>query len=138
MNLGIEDGAANQRPEDFGQQEIRHGLELISGGRMSGNIDTEAAQLLNQSPDFGTIGRNLLRDFRAAYHDGCMLHQEAHDAAETNVGGLLMGCGSYRARNAGLADYCCLRNNENYAGVGGKAQTGEALHLRLKASGDFL
>src|SRR5271156_4199546 len=89
MDLVVEDCAAKQRGEDFRQQEIRDGLELISGGRMAGDIHTEAAQLLNETPDFGTIGRNLLRDFCSADDDGGMLHQEAHDAAEANVGGLL-------------------------------------------------
>src|SRR5271165_5911468 len=61
---------------------------------MASNLDTQAAQLLNQAPDFGTIGRDFLRDLGSAHHDGGVLHQQAHDAAETNVGGLFVGAGS--------------------------------------------
>ena len=78
----------SKRPQNFGQQQIRNRAQLISGRRMSGHIHTQAAQLLNQPPDFGAVRGNFLRDLGAAHDDGGVLHQQAHDAAEANVGGL--------------------------------------------------
>jgi hypothetical protein len=51
-------------------------------------IHSQASQLLNQTPDLGTVGRNLLRDLRATRHDCRVLHQQAHDSAQADVGGL--------------------------------------------------
>ena len=63
---------------------------------MAGYIDAEAAQLLNQPPDLGTIGGNFLSDLGAADDDRGVLHQQAHDAAEAEVGGLRLMCGGRR------------------------------------------
>jgi len=54
---------------------------------MAGHIDSQAAQLLNQTPDFRAVRRDFLRDFWCADHDCGVLHQQAHDAAEANIGG---------------------------------------------------
>jgi hypothetical protein len=98
VNLIIEDGTAKQRRDDLRQEKVRNGFELISRGGVAGDIHAQAAQLLNQPSDFGAIRGNFLRDLGAAYNHRCVFHQQAYDAAETNVGGLGAGFGSFRGR----------------------------------------
>jgi hypothetical protein len=99
---------------------------------MSGDIDAQAAQLLDEAPDFGAAGGNFLSDFGAADHDGRVLHEEADDATETDVGGL--GRGSARtewltcANCGGLADAEIMRDsggNNNLGRWFGKFSTTE-------------
>src|SRR5208282_4856275 len=52
---------------------------------MSGDVHAQAAQLLNQPPDFGPAGADLFGNFRAADDDDGMAHEQAHDAAEAHV-----------------------------------------------------
>jgi len=85
MKLIIEEGAANERPQDFRQQQIRNRLQLISRSWMSSDIHAQPTQLLNQPPDLGAVRGNFLRDFGSAHYDRRVVHQQAHDAAETNV-----------------------------------------------------
>ncbi len=99
----VEDRAAQQRPQNLRQEQVRDRAQLISGGGMAGDIHAQAAQLLNQAPDFGAVGRNFLGDLRAADHDGGVLHQQAHDAAQAQVGGLrLVRGGRFDPRRASL------------------------------------
>ena len=55
---------------------------------MAGHVNAQAAQLLNQSPDFGTAGRNFLGDLGAADDDSGMFHQQANDVTEAEISGL--------------------------------------------------
>jgi hypothetical protein len=77
---------------------------------MAGDIDPEAAQLLNQAPDFKTIGGNFLRDFRSADHESGVLHQQAHDAAEAKIGGWFVRRGRECPRTPTASDWCRLRD----------------------------
>ena len=79
--------AAQQRPKDLRQEQIRNRAQLISGGGVSGDVHAEAAQLLNQAPDFRAVGGDFLGDLGAADDDGGVLHEQAHDAAEAHIGG---------------------------------------------------
>jgi hypothetical protein len=54
---------------------------------VSGDVDSKASQLLDETPDFRAVGGNLLRDLGAAYDDGGVLHEQAEDAAETEIRG---------------------------------------------------
>ena len=55
---------------------------------MTRHINAEAAQLLNQAPYFGAVGGNLVCDLSAADNNRGVLHQQAHDPTETEIGGL--------------------------------------------------
>jgi hypothetical protein len=56
--------------------------------------------LLNQTPYFGTIGRDFLGNLGSAGDHGSVLHQQTHDAAEPEVGGLwLVRCWQFCARS---------------------------------------
>ena len=110
VKLIIEDGAANQRPQNFRQQKIWNRLELIAGRRMSRHIHAQPAKLLNEPPDFCAVRRNLLRDLRSAHHDRRMLHQQPHEAAETNVGRLFVRRGRLCSRKPGASSFACLLN----------------------------
>src|SRR5437588_11761459 len=57
LKVTIEDRPTDKVPENFGQQQIGNGAQLIAGGRMAGDIDTQSTQLLNEPPYFGTAGR---------------------------------------------------------------------------------
>lgn len=63
---------------------------------MASDIDSEAAQLLDQAPDFGAAGADFFGDFCSARDHGRVIHQEANDAAQAHVGGLV---GAGRAAN---------------------------------------
>ena len=106
--MRVEDGSAQQRAQNFRQEQIRDRAQLISGCGMAGHIDAETAQLLDQPPDFGPAGRNFLSDLGAAHDDGCVLHEQADDAAQANVSRLkLVRGGSFRSRGW-LANCRCL------------------------------
>src|ERR1700692_3048566 len=49
---------------------------------------TQAAQLLDESPDFGTVGGNFLRNLGSAHNHRRVLHEEAEDPAKADVGGI--------------------------------------------------
>ena len=110
VQLRIKDGAPKKRSKDLRKQEIGNRLELISRSGMTSDIDTEAAQLLNQTPDFRTIGGNFLRDFRSADNESGVLHQQAHDAAQTKIGGLFVKRRSECPRQPTASDWCRPRN----------------------------
>jgi hypothetical protein len=52
---------------------------------MAGNIDSEIAQSLNQSPNFRTAGANLRCHFRSANHDGSVCDEKAHNTSQTGI-----------------------------------------------------
>src|SRR5271169_1043199 len=52
---------------------------------MSGNVDAQAAQLLNQAPNFRAAGADLFGNLRAADDNDSVVHEQAHDAAEADV-----------------------------------------------------
>jgi hypothetical protein len=56
---------------------------------MSGDIDAERAELLNEAPDFGASGADLGGDFGSADDDSGVVDEKLDDAAETGVGGFV-------------------------------------------------
>jgi hypothetical protein len=55
---------------------------------MSGHVYSQAAQLLNEAPDFGAVGGNVLRDLGPAHDHRGVSHEQAHDLAKADVGTL--------------------------------------------------
>ena len=86
MKVGGEDGAADERSENIGKQEIGHGVQLISSGQMAGDLYAQFAQMLHRAPDLGARSAQLLGDALAADDDGRVVAEQAHDAAEARVG----------------------------------------------------
>src|SRR4029077_8197806 len=89
MKVRIENRATHERSKNLGQQEIWNRTQLIAGRGMSRNIYTHTAKLLNQPPDFRAARRYLIGDLRPADDTGAISHQQAHDVAEPQIGGLL-------------------------------------------------
>ena len=87
MNARAEDGPLQQRAENVRKQKIGNGFQLISGRGMSGDLETQLAQMLHRAPHFGAAGAQLLGDARAADDHGRVVAQQAHDAAQARVGG---------------------------------------------------
>jgi hypothetical protein len=50
---------------------------------MPANIHSEAAQLLDEPPDFGAVRRNFLRNLRAAHHYRGVLNEKVDDAPKS-------------------------------------------------------
>ena len=117
--MPVEDGSAQQRPQNFRQEQIRDGSQLVSGCGMARNVDSQRAQLLDQAPNFRAAGRNLFRNLGAAHHHHRVLHQQAHDVPQANVGGLrFVGSSRSLARRdsphaicAGLSDEGIMRES---------------------------
>jgi hypothetical protein len=42
---------------------------------MASDIDSKITELLNQAPNFGTVGANLGSNFRSADHDSGMIDE---------------------------------------------------------------
>jgi hypothetical protein len=55
---------------------------------MSGDVDAELAELLDEAPDFGASGADFGGDLGAAGDNGGVVGQQTYDAAETVVGPL--------------------------------------------------
>ena len=83
MNLfcACEDSSFQRRSYHLGQEQIWHRAQLITGCRMSRDIDAKPAQLLNQSPYFGATGSNFGGDFCATCDNGGVSHEQTYDAA---------------------------------------------------------
>src|ERR1035438_5300806 len=58
---------------------------------MSRNIYAQPTQLLNQPPNFGPRSAQLFGNFRPTDHNRSVTHEQAHDAAEANVGRFVNG-----------------------------------------------
>src|SRR5579863_3231794 len=76
------------------------------------NIDTQAAQLLNESPDFRAAGCDLLGNLRSAHDDRRVLHQETNDQSQAKIGGQRLvsrfaGCSLGPAGSRWLLRACC-------------------------------
>ena len=50
MEVRGENRSAQERAQDVGQQQIGHGHELISSGKMSSDVDTELSKILYCPP----------------------------------------------------------------------------------------
>lgn len=87
--MPVEYCATQERPQNLWQKQIGHRAQLISRGGMPSHIDSQTAQLLNETPNLGAARGNFLRDLGAADHDHGVLHEQAHDAAKALVRGLL-------------------------------------------------
>ncbi len=85
MNVRAEDRALQRRRQHVRQQQIGHGLKLVAGRRMPGNLNSQRAQLLHQSPDFGPAGANLVGNLGAAHDDGGVLHQQPHNPPQPQI-----------------------------------------------------
>ena len=96
MNL-LKDGALDKRREDIRQEKIGNRAQLVSGGRVSCNLDAQRAQLLDETPDLGTAGTDFVSDLRSADHDGGVVHQQANDATEAHVSFLARGSAPWHA-----------------------------------------
>src|SRR5579863_4580708 len=79
---------------------------------MAGNVDAQSAQLLNQTPDFGPAGRNLLRDLCTADDDRRVLHEQTHDQSEAQVSGLKLVRARLHPRGFPYAHCACLADAE--------------------------
>ena len=53
---------------------------------MSGDLHSECAQLLYQTPNFGTIRANFLGQLRPADYNCRVVHQYANNATQAGVG----------------------------------------------------
>ena len=95
-----------KRGDDVGKQQVRNCAQLVSGGRMARDVNTQAAKLLDQTPDFGTSGADFVGDFRAADDDRSVVGQQANNAPETRVGflgrGRNLAAGFGEALDAGI------------------------------------
>ena len=87
VNARREDRALHQRAENIGQQKIRDRFELVAGRGMSRDLQAKLAQVLHRTPHFGAAGAQFLGDAGSTDDHGCVVAQQAHDAAETRVGG---------------------------------------------------
>jgi hypothetical protein len=52
---------------------------------MTGNIDSKLAQLLNESPHFGTAATDLICYFGSTHNDGGMSNKKTHNSAQTGI-----------------------------------------------------
>ena len=85
MDFRAEDRAREKRREHVRQQQIGHSLQLITGRRMSGDVNPERAQLLHQPPDLGAAGTDFVGDLGAADHDGGVVHQQTHNPSQSQI-----------------------------------------------------
>ena len=53
---------------------------------MAGNINPKVAQLLNQTPNFGTAGPDFGRNFCPTYDDRGVGDEKTHNAPQPGVG----------------------------------------------------
>src|SRR5271165_3138589 len=81
------DCALHQRAQDIGKQEVRKRFQLIAGRGMSCDLQAKLAQMLHRPPHFGATGAQFLGDARSADDHGCVVAQQAHNAAQAHVGG---------------------------------------------------
>ena len=101
--MRIEDGAPDQRLQNLGKKQIRNRTQLIPGRRVPRHIHAEAAQLLNQPPHLGAVRRNLLRDLRSTHYHRRVFCQQAQDAAQANIRGLVLRSGRSLRQGYGRA-----------------------------------
>lgn len=86
MDVFSKNSSAQHRRDNFRKQKIGDRPKLIARGRMTGDIDAQAAQLLNETPYLRAGRSNLLSNLGPTdYHRG-VLRQEPHDLAKTNIG----------------------------------------------------
>jgi hypothetical protein len=52
---------------------------------MTRNVDSKLAQLLNQSPNFGTAGPNLGSYFGSTNDYGGMRNKKTHNASQSSI-----------------------------------------------------
>ena len=90
MKASVEDRTAQQRPENLRQKQVWNRPKLIATRRVAGNIYTQTAQLLNQSPHLGASGGNFLRNLGPADDHSGVFHQQPHNAAQTIIGWMLV------------------------------------------------
>src|SRR5579862_829997 len=64
---------------------------------MSGNFNSQRAQLLHQPPHLGTAGADLVGDLGSAHHHGGVFHQQSHNAPKTHIRALRCGIVGPRA-----------------------------------------
>ena len=79
----------HQRRENVGEQKIGNGFQLISGGQVAGDLHAQFAKMLHRPPDFGARRAKFLGNASAADDDGGVVAQQADDAAEPRVGGVI-------------------------------------------------
>ncbi len=99
-----EDRVFYERRDDVREKEIGDGAELITGGGVSGDVNAELAELLDEAPDFRASRADFVGDLGAAHDDGGIVGEQADDASETSVG--LLGHGGFRS--AKTRDGICL------------------------------
>jgi len=87
VNPRREDCALHQWAENFREQKIGDGFELIAGRGMSRDLQAELPQMLHRTPYFGAAGPQFLRNARSTDDHGGVVAQQANDAPEAGVGG---------------------------------------------------
>ena len=85
------DCALQRRRQHLRQEQVWHRAQLIPRRRMASDIHAQSAQLLNQTPYFGSTGSNLFGNLGAAGDNSGMAHQQPNDAAQPNIGRFVYG-----------------------------------------------
>jgi hypothetical protein len=68
--------------------------------------------LLNQTPYLGTSRRDFLGDLGSANNDSSVLHQQTHDAAQPQIGGLWLVRGWSFSPRRRLTSFAGFRDAE--------------------------
>ena len=83
---GAEERPTYQRADDVGQKQVGDRFELVALGRVSGDANTQFAQVLYGAPDFGARGTQFFGDASAADDQRRVVAEQANDVAEAGVG----------------------------------------------------
>ena len=102
---------------------------------MPGDLNSQRAQLLNQAPDLGAAGADLVGDLGAADDDGGVVHQQPYNPPQTQIRPLrrkTVWRGRPRPRTLpGIPACGCFPDAGNYAGERQKEQ----IELTLQTEG---
>src|SRR6185369_546658 len=85
VNSSLENRAAKQRLKNVRQQEVRNSLQAISGGRVSGDLDAQFTQLLDEAPDLGAARTQFVGDLCTAHDEHGIVCEQANDVSESSV-----------------------------------------------------
>src|ERR1700677_1101060 len=85
MNVLAEKCPLQLRSQHIRQQQVGHRLQAVPGRRMASDIDSKITELLNQAPNFGTVGANLGSNFRSADHASGMIDDYSDSASQAGI-----------------------------------------------------
>jgi hypothetical protein len=63
LDAVTERASAQHGRENFGKKKIGNFLQLVTGCGMTGDVDAQATELLDQAPNLGAAGADLVGDF---------------------------------------------------------------------------